>query len=184
MTAKPTIVLVTGAFHVASHMSLFQSCLKEVGYTCISFSLKSVNTPKLTLQDDVDYLRKALQGLVVDQGKEVVLYFHSYAGFPGSAAIEGLSKDEQKTQGNQGGVIGLIYQSAFIPKEGDCLYNLIGGEYAPWQAPNVGLFPPSPWANNHDLANLTLSLTLAWSWCPIPCRLSSMMSPTWPPSKQ
>lgn len=151
MASKPTVVLVTGAFHVASHMSLFQSSLKEFGYTCISFGLKTVNAPKLTLQDDVDYLHEVLHGLIVDQGNEVVLYLHSYAGFPGSAAIGGLSKDEQKAQGNQGGVIGLIYQSAFIPWEGDCLYNLIGGEYAPWQAPDVRLYPLLPVANNQPL---------------------------------
>lgn len=65
-----------------------------------------------------------------------MLYLHSYAGFPGSTAIAGVSKVERRAAGLQGGIIGLIFQSAFVPKVGNTLLKMIGGNYAPWQAPD------------------------------------------------
>ena len=74
---------------------------------------------------------------LIEQGKDVVLYLHSYAGFPGSSAIAGFSKAERSAAGLQGGIIGLIFQSAFVPKVGDTLLQMIGGNYGPWQDPHV-----------------------------------------------
>ncbi|KAL8754212.1 MAG: hypothetical protein Q9199_004500 [Rusavskia elegans] len=100
------------------------------------------------VQDDVAALAgEVLHPLIEKQGKDVVLYLHSYAGFPGSAAIKGLSKTERLAAGKRGGILGLVYQSAFIPKPGDTLLQMIGGTYAPWQDPNtqtglVGVIDP------------------------------------------
>lgn len=92
----------------------------------------------LKVQDDVTALAaEVFFPLIEKHGKDVVLYLHSYAGFPGSAAIEGLSKAERLAAGKRGGILGLIYQSAFIPTPGDTLLQMIGGTYAPWQDPNV-----------------------------------------------
>ncbi|KAL8747330.1 MAG: hypothetical protein Q9184_007616 [Pyrenodesmia sp. 2 TL-2023] len=99
--------------------------------------LVTVNQPGFTVQDDVQALLTGLlHPLIVKEGKDIVLYLHSYAGFPGSAAIAGLSKQERSAKGERGGVVGLIYQSAFCPTRGDTLLKMIGGNYAPWQAPD------------------------------------------------
>ncbi|KAI4104262.1 MAG: hypothetical protein LQ339_003881 [Xanthoria mediterranea] len=138
MNAPPTIVIVPGAFHLASSMDLLSSQLEEAGYDTQLFKLVTVNQPMLKVQDDVTALAaEVLFPLVEKHGKDVVLYLHSYAGFPGSAAIEGLSKTERLSAGKQGGILGLVYQSAFIPTPGDTLLQMIGGTYAPWQDPNT-----------------------------------------------
>ncbi|CAF9938584.1 MAG: hypothetical protein HETSPECPRED_001123 [Heterodermia speciosa] len=90
------------------------------------------------LTDDVDALEGALlYPLIEQQGRDIVLYLHSYAGFPGSVAIAGYSKAERLAAGKPGGILGLIYQSAFISNPGDTLLQMIGGNYAPWQNPNT-----------------------------------------------
>ncbi|KAL8871343.1 MAG: hypothetical protein Q9198_007439 [Flavoplaca austrocitrina] len=138
MTSLPTIVLVPGAFHLASTMDLIKIQLEEAGHDTTVFELATVNQPELKVQDDVAALTgEVLHPLIEDQGKDIVLYLHSYAGFPGSAAIKGLSKTERLAAGKRGGILGLIYQSAFIPKPGDTLLQMIGGNYTPWQDANL-----------------------------------------------
>ena len=138
MAALPTIVLVPGAFHVDSAMDVLGAELEKSGYNTRTFGLITVNNPKVRVQDDAVALRlEILAPLIEQQGKDIVVYLHSYAGFPGSAAIKGLSKDERLAAGKQGGILGLIYQSAFVPKPGNTLLQMIGGQYAPWQDPDV-----------------------------------------------
>ncbi|MCJ1261076.1 hypothetical protein MMC22_000940 [Lobaria immixta] len=148
MSPNPTILLVTGAFHVDSAMDILGGRLQEAGYNTRSLGLKTVNNPGLTPNDDATLLEKDLLfPLIEEQGKDVVLYLHSYAGFPGSVAINGYSKQHRSATGKPGGIVGLIYQSAFIPKEGDTLIKMIGGSYAPWQSPDektglIGVIDP------------------------------------------
>lgn len=138
MNASPTFVLVPGAFHLRSAMDILALQLKNKGYNSQSFGLPTVNHPKFTVTNDAVNLEvEVLYPLIEQQGKDVVLYLHSYAGFPGSAAIKGYSKAERLATGKRGGIIGLIYQSAFIPLPGDTLLKMIGGQYAPWQNPDV-----------------------------------------------
>ena len=138
MNSNPTIVLVTGAFHVDSALDILSAQLQQVGYNTRTFGLITVNHAGLTVKDDTAALREGLlRPLIEGQGKDVVLFLHSYAGFPGSAATGGLSKKERTAKGQQGGIIGLIYQSAFIPQPTDTLVKMIGGSYAPWQSPDV-----------------------------------------------
>lgn len=142
MTSLPTIVLVTGAFHVKSAMNLLSAELEQAGFNTRSMGLVTVNRAGLTIEDDIQaLLTEVLNPLIVKEGKDIVLYLHSYAGFPGSAAIDGLSKQERASKGEKGGVVGLIYQSAFCPLPGDTLRGMIGGSYAPWQDPDVNSLP-------------------------------------------
>lgn len=120
MSFNPTVVLVTGAFHVSSVMHLLSGKLQQAGYSTRSMGLKTPGNSGLSINDDATALKTELLNPLIEQlGKHVVLYLHSYAGFPGSAAIRGLSQQERAAQGKKGGIIGLIYQSAFIPKEGN-----------------------------------------------------------------
>ena len=137
MTAL-TVVLVPGAFHVASVMDILGGQLQGKGYETRTWGLKTVNQPNISVEEDAKLLAEGvLVPLIEQQGRNVVFYLHSYAGFPGSIAIAGFSKTERKAKGQQGGVIGLIYQSAFIPEPGNTLLQMIGGDYAPWQDPDV-----------------------------------------------
>ena len=108
-------------------MNIFCTQLRQNGYDTQELGLLTVNNPQFSIQDDAaapEY--KLLYPLIEQEGKEVLLYLHSYAGFPGSTAIKGYSKAERLQRGKQGGIIGLIYQSTFIPTPGDTLLKLIG----------------------------------------------------------
>ena len=139
----PTVILVPGAFHVDSTMDNLSAQLQRKGYNTRTWGLKTVNKPDVSVAEDSKLLVEGILKPLIDQGKDVVLYLHSYAGFPGSCAIAGYSKAERRAAGLQGGIIGLIFQSAFVPKAGDTLVQMIGGNYAPWQDPDVSkpLFP-------------------------------------------
>lgn len=140
--ASLTIVLVPGAFHVDFSFDLLGLQLQQKGYSTRTWGLITVKKPRVSIDDDAKALADGiLTPLIEEQGKDIVLYLHSYAGFPGSAAIAGFSKAGRAAKGQPGGIIGLIYQSAFIPKPGNTLLQMIGGTYAPWQAPDVRSFP-------------------------------------------
>lgn len=134
-----TVVLVPGAFHVDSVIDISGAQLQQKGYNTRTWGLRTVNKPDISVGEDSVLLAEGMLKPLIEQGKDVVLYLHSYAGFPGSAAIAGLSKAGRREQGLKGGIIGLIYQSAFVPKVGDTLLQMIGGTYAPWQDPDVRL---------------------------------------------
>ncbi|KAL9627170.1 MAG: hypothetical protein Q9204_006761 [Flavoplaca sp. TL-2023a] len=97
-------------------MDLIKIQLEEAGHDTTVFGLATVNQPELKVQDDVAALTgEVLHPLIEDQGKDIVLYLHSYAGFPGSAAIKGLSKTERLAAGKRGGLrTGLV--SVIDPK--------------------------------------------------------------------
>lgn len=135
----PTVVLVPGAFHVESIMDILGAQLQQKGYDTRTWGLRTVNKPNVSVVEDSTLLAEGILKPLIEQGKDVVLYLHSYAGFPGSAAIAGFSKAVRSAKGLQGGIIGLIFQSAFVPKVGDTLLHMIGGNYAPWQDPDVSL---------------------------------------------
>lgn len=138
MTSYPTIILVPGAFHVGSALDLLSSELNAAGYDTKIFGLVTVDQSKLAIKDDVVALtEEVFLPLIEQQGKDIVLYLHSYAGFPGSAAIKGLSKTERLAVGKRGGILGLVYQSAFIPRPGASLLEMVGGSYRSWQKPDV-----------------------------------------------
>lgn len=138
MDSPPTLVLVTGAFHVAEHIALLKSESEKAGHACISCGLKTGNASTQTLCDDVEFLQKEiLHPLIQERCKDVVLYLHSYAGFPGSAAIEGLAKKERTDKDMKDGIIGLIYQSALLPIEGASVLDMVGGVYPDWQVSDV-----------------------------------------------
>ena len=128
-----TAVLVPGVFHVSSAMDILGAQLQKKGYNTRTWGLKTVNKPNISVDDDSMLLAKGVLKPLTEQGKDIVLYLHSYAGFPGSSAIAGFSKAERSAAGLQGGIIGLIFQSAFVPKVGDTLLQLIGGNYVLWK---------------------------------------------------
>lgn len=113
-------------------MHILGAQLQTKGYNTRTWGLKIVNAPNVSVGEDSILLAEGiLKPLIEQQGKDVVLYLHSYAGFPGSSAIAGFLKAERSAKGLQGGIIGLIFQSAFMPKVGDTLLQMIGGNYTP-----------------------------------------------------
>ena len=137
--SKPVFVLVPGAFHLEGCLDPLAKHINEAGYKTKTTTLKSVGNADKTLTDDIAHLRDDVL-LPLVESEDVVLVIHSYAGFPGSAAIKGLGKKDRQAKGLKGGILGVIYMCAFIPKEGDHLKGMIGGQWAPWQVPDVSIF--------------------------------------------
>lgn len=64
-------------------------------------------------------------------GNDVLVIMHSYGGFPGGAACEGLLKTERVKRGQKGGVVGVVYVSAFALDVNVSIADL-GDRVGPW----------------------------------------------------
>jgi hypothetical protein len=132
MTSKSAVVFVPGAWHTPESFDTAASFLNEAGY-----DYQGVSKPSSTLKppfptgldEDVEVIRAAILK-AADAGKDVVLAMHSYGGIPGSEAAKGLSKEERAKEGKPGGLVNLVYISAFALAEGVCLQS--GGKISPW----------------------------------------------------
>ena len=132
---QPTVVLVPGIFHPPILYEGLSARLREAGHPVMSTTLPSLNSqsPKRqSIANDVTHIRETMLLPLLSQGKEVLLLLHSYGGCPGSAV--GLSRQEYKSAGKQGGIIGLICIAALLTKEGEQLHTR---EFPDWVAKDV-----------------------------------------------
>jgi hypothetical protein len=134
MASKPSIVFVPGAWHGPESFDAVASLLTSAGY-----AYEGVTKPSSTLEPpfptsidaDVEAIRTAVLK-AADAGNDVVLVLHSYGGIPGSEASKGLSKEERAKDGKKGGIVRLVYVTAFAIPEGVSMRVAAGGEFAPW----------------------------------------------------
>lgn len=75
-----------------------------------------------------------------DDGKEVVVVAHSYGGMVGAGAVKGLERIARHKAGKSGGVIMLVYMTAFVAKAGTSLLDMLGGKWLPWMKIDVSVF--------------------------------------------
>ena len=132
---RPTIVLVPAAWHAPIHYIEYISQLRLAGFPTVSQRLPSCDTSNPAAQSvsgDAAFIRQNQLLPLINSGKEVVLIVHSYSGGPGGMAAKGLSAIERHAAGRPGGIIGMIFISAFIAKEGVSLLSASGGQYSPW----------------------------------------------------
>ncbi|KAJ5668097.1 uncharacterized protein N7477_006667 [Penicillium maclennaniae] len=133
MSIKPTILLIPGAWHEAGIFDTVAAILRAQGYPVESMTLPSAGGPvSTTVADDAEYIRGRYLKELVAQGKEVVMVMHSYSGIPGTESIQGLARKDLEAQGKQGGVVAIVYISAFLMPAGQSL------EFA---SPHKGLDP-------------------------------------------
>ena len=128
---KPTILIVPGGWHSASVYSHFAAQLESLGYPTATTSLPSVNSTSpqnATCAKDSNALRKEILSLIETDEKDVVILAHSYGGVPAGGAAHGLSKTARHDK--KGGVLGLIFMSAFVVPEGISLLDYLGGKHA------------------------------------------------------
>ncbi|PLB54051.1 hypothetical protein P170DRAFT_460298 [Aspergillus steynii IBT 23096] len=130
-----TIALLPGAWISPYFYQPFSDALASAGFLVHQASYPSLNPANASTADcdaDAQVITKTLRILVEDQGKDVVVLMHSYAGMPGAAAATGLAKSRRSQQGKSGGVIGLIFIGAFVVPEGLSCAGLQGGNLPPW----------------------------------------------------
>ena len=128
---KPTILLVHGAWHGPHHLQSFVELLESSGFKVVTPDLPSVGvdppTPDQT--EDIKTIRNAIVS-IIDDGSDCLVGLHSYAGVPGSSALEGLGKTQRNEIGKKGGVTGLVYFPAWVMPKGKSLVPK-GGPYSP-----------------------------------------------------
>lgn len=118
---KPTIILVHGAWHVPSHYTSFIQHLQRANFSVycpLLPSCDSAHHPTADLYADAQVIRNQILSLL-SEPRSIILLLHSSGGVVGSEAVKGLSANERKSQGLEGGVIHLIYMCAFMLQIGE-----------------------------------------------------------------
>jgi pimeloyl-ACP methyl ester carboxylesterase len=117
--ARPTVVLVHGAFADGSGWAGVHRILRDDGYPVIV-----VQNPTTSLADDVAFTRRA----IASAEGNVILVGHSYGGVVITEA------------GGDPKVSALVYVAAFAPDEGESVASL--NSTAPPGAPPLPILPP------------------------------------------
>lgn len=138
--SKPTIILIPGPFHKASHFYKLAMNLTILGYTSSILDLPSTTTPTSPpttpiYETDISTIETAIAGFV-DVGRDVILVMHGHSGNAATQAANkfSLSSRKQIEEGVEeitGVVRKLIYLTAWLPVEGQELSAL------PWDADAV-----------------------------------------------
>ncbi|KAJ5738563.1 hypothetical protein N7493_001718 [Penicillium malachiteum] len=135
-THKPAIVIVHGSYHTPAPYGPFMDALNALGFevhcpqrpTCDLSKLNvgdDLNAPNFdngpppegfpTDDDDVVVLRQLLDQLIVQENKQVLLVAHSSGGWAATqVAVLELQHKARQAQGQNGGLIGIFYYSAFV----------------------------------------------------------------------
>ncbi|KAH8589760.1 Alpha/beta hydrolase fold-1 [Bisporella sp. PMI_857] len=130
---KPTILFVPGAWHLPAGFDTVREQLKALGYPTEAVAHPSIGAepPTKNLSDDTANLRATLETLA-DEGKRIVVVTHSYGGVVGSCAVEDAGFAQRASAGKKGGVIMLIYMTAFVLPKDTSLLDALGGNWLPW----------------------------------------------------
>ena len=116
--SKPVFVLLHGAWHTPHCWDRLVTQLNKQGYEAVAPALPSSGShpPTKDWSQDVEIIRKTVSELV--QERDVVVVMHSFSGMTGGTALEGLSKESCLSKNLKGGVIRLVYITAFLVPEG------------------------------------------------------------------
>jgi hypothetical protein len=140
--SKPTLVFAPGAWYPATAFNPIIDKLTQGpdGYTCHTVAFPSVQqaTTVRDLQPDIAAVR-ALVEPELDAGRDVVVISHSWSGLPVNSALDGLGKADREKDGKTGGVVKLVFISAFIPDVGESLIGAFGGTPPDWYVRDVSI---------------------------------------------
>ncbi|KAM7201205.1 hypothetical protein V8F20_004951 [Naviculisporaceae sp. PSN 640] len=71
-----------------------------------------------SINPDSDYFRGSVLDPLLSEGKDIVVFTHSYGGVYGPSSLEGISKQERETKGLEGGVVAAVLVASFIAPKG------------------------------------------------------------------
>ena len=124
--SKPSIIFVPGSYVLLPVYQPLFDAVSKAGY-----EIKAIHAPTIGLSsrqgrdgpapsmyDDAAVIAQEAEKLA-DQGKDVILMGHSYAGIPMSQSTKGLGKEEREAQGKPGGIVQLAYISCLVPAIGN-----------------------------------------------------------------
>ncbi len=132
LPTQPTIVLVPGAFTDSSCYDLLIPYLEHSGLPVVLASLPSSNPERpeehTATSDGAFLLDRYLMPLIND-GKDVVVFAHSFGATSLSGADRSLSKHQRSENGLSGGILGLIYISFAMCTDGQSQLEYLGGTW-------------------------------------------------------
>jgi pimeloyl-ACP methyl ester carboxylesterase len=134
MSAKPTVLFVPGAWHTPESFQYVADHLIAAGYDYVGVDKPSVSLGPDYVENmdpDIESVRDAITK-ASDAGNDVVLVMHSYGGVPGSAGAKGLRKEDRAKEGKKGGVVRLVFVTAFALDEGQTLADISKGSSNNW----------------------------------------------------
>ncbi|KAL4952039.1 alpha/beta-hydrolase [Aspergillus filifer] len=124
---KPTILLMPGAWHDGSIYNPLAEILRSKGFEAEPITLPSLGvSPTTSAYDDATFIRDRYLNPLIGEGKEIIIVAHSYAGVPGTECVKGFAKKDLASQGQEGGVVGIIYIAASLVPKGWSVERMIG----------------------------------------------------------
>lgn len=139
--ALPTVAIIAGAWQNAANYEPLRDALAKRGYESVCRSPPSTTLPHgdTDLEADIAFVHNEVFRPLVDQGKEVIILLHSFAGVYGASAVKGLSKSEVSEAGRPGGIIAIVYLAAPCIPSGVSLFQVmgIGPQLLPWVSLDV-----------------------------------------------
>ena len=130
---KPIVVVIQGCFQTPDFYDRLHQSLATLGYetehpilpSCTN--VDSPDFPKVSLTDDATAVRNEVFRLVEHEHKTVILTCHSYGGLVGSEAIpESLTFSNRSKEGKVGGVLHMVFFTAFLLQEGQSVLSAVG----------------------------------------------------------
>ncbi|TKA74513.1 hypothetical protein B0A55_08048 [Friedmanniomyces simplex] len=112
----PAIVIVPGSWHTPAHAEPLKQALNQQGYEAEAHQLAStgLKDPRPTFADDVSTIYKAVTAKL-DQGYDVCLVLHSFAGVPGAEAVNRLTKEGRlEATGSSAKLVRVIFIAAYV----------------------------------------------------------------------
>ncbi|KAK4956445.1 hypothetical protein LTR10_005970 [Elasticomyces elasticus] len=148
----PTILFVPGACTAPSCYDLVVPLLKQQGYSTVQAPLPSNNpdypAAHTAESDGLSFLNGYLLPLI-KEGKEVIVFAHSFGATCMSGSKSNVSKSARKAKGEAGGVVGIIYISGCLAPDGVSQIEYTGGAdtvptFLKIDHPSPGLFVFDP----------------------------------------
>ncbi|MBW0510936.1 hypothetical protein O181_050651 [Austropuccinia psidii MF-1] len=124
--SRPVLFLITGAWHGSWMFDSVVEPLAAAGYSTSVIQLPSTGVqdgPPLEKSHDVQHIRREISQ-EIDNGREIAIICHSYAGVPACDAVKGLSIPERQEKEQEGGVRCLIFVAAFVLRHGCTVLDL------------------------------------------------------------
>lgn len=125
-----TIVICSGAWPLVQFFEPLIKAFKARGHIAIckvppSYPAYNPSDPP-KINPDTKYLRAHVLEPLLEEGKDIVIFMHSYGGAYGPGSLEGTSKKEREAKGLKGGVIAGIFNAAFVAPQGTTPLNAMG----------------------------------------------------------
>ncbi|RKF75008.1 putative alpha beta-hydrolase [Golovinomyces cichoracearum] len=131
---KPAIVIIPGAWQGAIGFKNFFHDLNNAGFRSEAVALPSVGSISNILPglaEDIAAVRSVVSKFL-EEYYDVVLLCHSCGGLVGSNASQGLDAKSRSKDGKVGGIIQILFMSAFVVPNGCNFFDLLDGKPAIW----------------------------------------------------